>query len=578
MQTQRLTILTTLQAAAGGITAISIAVLYQIRPQFLQDSPASVVIAGLGAAALIYYFSLHQLLKRKAQVLSAIIISLISALNILFITVTTGGIDSPYFSLWLLAIVVAGFFGSGATLLALGATLAYFGYDFALHNFNAEYIVGHLGPLLIILATGAIAEWLHMAMRGHALQKEHLGTLSGKLTEAELKSEALMNSVGEGVLVVNHDRQIQYFNPSAVKITGWDGGSAQNIDYRLVLSLHDQEGKKVEDKNDPFLQCWREKKNIVRDELIMETKGGKKIAVWISLSPIYDQLKRITGGIALFRDISAEKEVERQRNEFISTASHEMRTPVAAIEGYLSLANNPNVATVDKRAKEFLDKAYLATRHLGELFRDLLSVTKLEDRGSMEHIEPLNLTQLVTEVVDDMQFSARRKAVDLSFAAVGESVSGKKAVLPVFVVSGSPQRLREVVMNLIENALKFAPKGKVKVTIGGNSDAVTVSVADTGIGIAPEDIPHLFQKYYRIDNSATRTIGGTGLGLYLCRTIIEMLGGHIGIESKLGEGTTIRFTLPRISSSALPKSTRSIPAPAPAPKPTKAKVIDLAKK
>jgi two-component system phosphate regulon sensor histidine kinase PhoR len=120
--------------------------------------------------------------------------------------------------------------------------------------------------------------------------------------------------------------------------------------------------------------------------------------------------------------------------------------------------------------------------------------------------------------------------------------------MPVYAVNGNPQRLREVVMNFIENAIKFTPAGSVHVTIGGTADTVTVAVTDTGIGIAAEDIPHLFQKFYRIDSTATRTIGGTGLGLYLCRTIIERQGGRVWVESKLGEGSSFKFSLPRISS------------------------------
>jgi signal transduction histidine kinase len=106
-------------------------------------------------------------------------------------------------------------------------------------------------------------------------------------------------------------------------------------------------------------------------------------------------------------------------------------------------------------------------------------------------------------------------------------------------------------MNLIENAIKFTSQGRIAVTIGGTGDAVTVAVTDSGIGIAPEDIPHLFQKFYRIDNSATRTIGGTGLGLYLCRTIVERFGGRVWVESRMGEGSSFKFSLPQIKSEEL---------------------------
>lgn len=120
-------------------------------------------------------------------------------------------------------------------------------------------------------------------------------------------------------------------------------------------------------------------------------------------------------------------------------------------------------------------------------------------------------------------------------------------------------------MNLMENAIKFTSQGSVNITISGTEDTVTVSVTDTGIGISAEDIPHLFQKFYRIDNSSTRTIGGTGLGLYLCRTIIELFGGRIWVESKMGQGSSFKFSLPRLRNEELAKATAKTEAALPTP-------------
>lgn len=567
MQNKRYSILASLQAALGGITAVAVGVLYVVQPHSLQNSGLSASMALIGAMAATYYFTLHQILRHRHPKMSVITLSLLSGLNVLLVIASTGGLDSPYYSLWLLSIVVAGFFGVIATAILVAATVGYYVYEFVLHNFDSTFVANHSVQLAISLVAAAIAEWTHTAVR-RSSSPEEMAHISGQLSQEQFKSEALMNSVGDGVLVVNTDRQVQYFNPAAISMTGWDPDSAYGIDYRLVLNLHRPDGNKLDDNDDPFLKCWQEGKNIVNDDLTVETKGGHKVEISISVSPIYDHNKQITGGIGLFRDISAEKETSRQRDEFISTASHEMRTPVAAVEGYLSLAMNPAVATIDNRAKGYLDKAHTSTQHLGQLFRDLLSITKLEDSGKADTIEVLDLTQLVKEVVSDMQFSADKKGLEIQFGAGSGTVRGERAVLPVYAVRANPQRLREVTMNLIENAIKFTPQGRISVTIGGTDDAVTVSVTDTGVGISNEDIPHLFQKFYRIDNSATRTIGGTGLGLYLCRTIIEISNGKIWVESKLGEGSSFKFSLPRLKNEALQAATNVAPAaPAPAPMP-----------
>ncbi|HEX7259635.1 MAG TPA: ATP-binding protein, partial [Candidatus Saccharimonadia bacterium] len=349
------------------------------------------------------------------------------------------------------------------------------------------------------------------------------------------------------------------------------------LDYRVVLDLHDASGNKINGTMDPFEEVWRTGKSLINNELTMQTKGGHIVAISLMLSPIYDDNHKVAGGIALFHDISSDKEVERQRNEFISTASHEMRTPVAAIEGYLSLAMNPAVATVDDRAKAYLEKAHTSTQHLGALFRDLLSVTKMEDSNRQDKQEIFDLSQLTSEAVADMQFTAQKKGLEVQFSSADPIVRTQNTVMPVYAVKGNPQRIREVITNLMENAIKFTSGGVINVSIGGTTDTVTVSVSDTGIGIAAEDIPHLFQKFYRIDSTATRTIGGTGLGLYLCRSIIERVGGRIWVESKLNEGSSFKFSLPRLASDKImaqdaptPESAAPNAAPTLAPAPVMA--------
>jgi signal transduction histidine kinase len=205
---------------------------------------------------------------------------------------------------------------------------------------------------------------------------------------------------------------------------------------------------------------------------------------------------------------------------------------------------NPNVATIDERAQKYLGKAHEAIGHLGELFRDLLSVTKAEENQLADTVEAVNLAKLLQTTIDDMQLLAQKKNLTLVYQ-IGDQAG--KAISPLYYVAASPERLREVVMNLIDNGIKFTTQGGIKVTLEGNDKECTVSVSDTGLGIAQEDIPHLFQKFYRIDSSDTRTIGGTGLGLYLCRRVIELFNGRIWIESKVGQGSAFKFLLPRLS-------------------------------
>ena len=538
-------ILARVEAAFGLIAALGIFAAYTLWPNLLNDTGASLAAATIGAAAAVYYLTIHQFLGRKLPGLSALLLSVITAVNIVVIIMQTGGLDSPYYALWLLAIVTAGLFSPLATGIVLGGTIIFYVTNLVLHGFGGRYVTDHLVELILTLVAGGLAEWIHSRNRHAGAQITKVATLSGQLTEESLKAQVLMSSIGEGVVVVDTQKRIQLFNQAAQTTTGWDEKSAQGIDYSLILKLKTADEADITQENDPIVKAMTQHTTVVTSELSLTTQGGRKLAVNLSVSPIYDNVGTVTGAIALFRDISDEKAVERQKDEFVSTASHEMRTPVAAIEGYISLAMNANVAMVDDRARGYLVKAHDAVQHLGELFRDLLSVTKAEEGKLQGHNDAVQLTALVTSAVDDMQFAAQKKNLSLVFQSSQNGAT--KTINPIYYVKANPERLREVVMNLIDNAIKFTPTGGITVTLTGDDKEATVAIADTGVGIAGEDAGHLFQKFYRIDSSATRTIGGTGLGLYLCRTVIELFGGRIWVTSKAGQGSTFAFLLPRLN-------------------------------
>jgi signal transduction histidine kinase len=294
----------------------------------------------------------------------------------------------------------------------------------------------------------------------------------------------------------------------------------------------------------------------VRDNTAtISSKSNMTIATSFSVSPILANAS-VTGLVAVFRDVSEERQEESQRAEFISTASHEMRTPVAAIEGYLSLSLNDKVATIDSRAKDYLEKAHASTKHLGELFQDLLTSAKAEDGRLTNHPEVVEMGSFMEQLTSDLHFSAQKKGLAIDFMIGNNSVidasspvhlGGDRVVRPLYYTQVDPDRVREVITNLFDNACKYTDAGKISLGLTGNDSVVQLYVRDTGHGIPPEDISHLFQKFYRVDNSATRTIGGTGLGLFICRKIIELYHGRIWVESTLGQGSTFYINLPRLT-------------------------------
>ena len=252
--------------------------------------------------------------------------------------------------------------------------------------------------------------------------------------------------------------------------------------------------------------------------------------------------------IITFRNIAQELEKESEQTEFISTASHEMRTPVASIEGYLGLALNPATATIDERARKYLTEAHEASQHLGRLFRDLLDITKLDDNRARAHLVPVELAAEVSKFLSDFKQMAAEKNIRLLFGTRNLSgAAGRKVVMPLYVMVDL-DFLREIVNNLVENAIKYTPEGgTVWVDVQDYQGQAMIAVSDTGIGIAPEDLTHIFQKFYRADNSDTRTIGGTGLGLYIVKKRTEQMGGKVSATSVLSKGSNFYVLFPRMS-------------------------------
>ena len=324
---------------------------------------------------------------------------------------------------------------------------------------------------------------------------------------------------------------------------------ALNLDFMLVMKFEAADGSKIEDANNELMKAV--KTNIAfetRKYVLVAANNEKKTPVALVMTPSGDSR---SNRIITFRNIAKELEQEGAQMEFISTASHEMRTPVASIEGYLGLALNPQTATIDARARQYLESAHNASQRLGNLFKDLLDVTKLEDKRLRARPVPVELTGFVKKFADEYAPKYKEKNISYSFGAG----SGRNARFNVGKVLGQTvyafvdvDFLGEILANLIENAIKYTPEGgALWVNVQGDGDRALINVTDTGIGIAAEDLQHIFQKFYRADNSQTRTIGGTGLGLYLVKQRVEAMDGRVWAESAFGEGSTFYVSLPRLS-------------------------------
>lgn len=385
--------------------------------------------------------------------------------------------------------------------------------------------------------------------------------LSKLLEQEQFKANVMLESISDGVMVINTKGTVQVLNESAATMLGWTKDEALKLDYRSLLGTVDDSTQPSNKNNaaEIIKNCLASKK-AAQGVVLLQTKNNRQVFVDIVASPILETpglkstgeeaetSKQLVGIIAVLRDVDEQKRQEQQRSDFISTASHEMRTPVASIQGFIELALNPKVTTIDEKAKGYLEKAHEATKHLGELFQDLLTVSKSDDGRLTNHPQVIEIGELLKELVEANKMAAENKQLKVVFEG-GDSAD--KSISPLMYAHVDPERLREVVINLFDNAIKYTSTGMITVGASLKEQSIVIRVSDTGMGIAEEDIPHLFQKFYRTDNTATREIGGTGLGLYICRQIIEMMGGKIWVESTVGAGSTFYVEIPRVDPSAV---------------------------
>ena len=498
-----------------------------------------IAVITLATTAALYFFTpINQ--TRNATALAA---AMLLATTLVTIH-DTGGLESPFLMILVGILPFMAYFGAMGIALGFASVAGLITVEYMTNQVLPSQLFALSITLGVPLIAGVIL-WTKSNQPKKETDKERsYNELASELSQVAGKSEVVINAISEGVLALDGQGVIQLINPAAQQLIGWQKHDAINLTYKSVLKIINAKNEQVGDAEDPVFKVLNSNKHLMTDQLSIQTNSGKNFMASISVSPV-GQLGN--GVIVVFHDVTNEKSDERQRAEFISTASHEMRTPVAAIEGYLGLALNPNTAQIDEKARDFINKAHEAAQHLGRLFTDLLDVSKADDGRLKNDPSVIDVVPFVNELVLGLTAKATEKGLRIMYKPMpdGDNEESRK-INPVYFANVDRDHLREVTDNLIENAIKYTPKGDVIVDVTGDDAHVVISITDTGIGIPKEDQAHLFQKFYRVDNSDTREIGGTGLGLYLCRRLAETMGGRITVESEYKKGSTFSVELPRL--------------------------------
>ena len=378
------------------------------------------------------------------------------------------------------------------------------------------------------------------------------------------RAKIVIDNISDGITFIDANGIIHLFNPAAEQLLAWSEAETLQLNYKTIFRFVNSASQPISDAENPITRALSSNKPQTSDSFHLLTHSDQKVSVSIKVTPITTQDGNMTindGAIVVFRDITRERAEQNAQTDFISTASHEMRTPVAIIEGYLGMILNPETATIDNRARMYAQKAHDSVKRLGRLFQDLLDVTKADDHRIDNNPCLLDAKLVAKQVVQDFAGKAAAKGLTLQFNDTETGSShGERVLAPPAIICADLDQLNEILDNIIENAIKYTKQGGVKVSVDVDSNRVRFTVADTGIGIPEEDVPHLFQKFYRVDNSQTREIGGTGLGLYLIKRLADNIGGTIGVKSVYGQGSTFWLELDNLTREQAIQKAREIQA------------------
>ncbi len=373
------------------------------------------------------------------------------------------------------------------------------------------------------IVLGSFADQAAIAVRNAQLYQQ--------VSAEKQQVDAIIEHSADGVMILDPELRIQVFNRALSQMTGWPAESAIGRPCYEVLALEQASGPNL---------CGPEMAEVTfpqGEPLFVEgtlsRPEGSRIAVSLTYSPLFDEEGRLARVIVNMVDITRFREAEEMKSTFVSVISHELKTPVALIKGYANTLAREDARWDGATLKEGLQIISEESDRLNALINNLLDASRIQAGAFKLEKGDVLLPKLAGRVVENFRVQTQNHQFILDFPTDYPCVPGDE------------ERLRQVLDNLVSNAIKYSPSGG-EIRVGGWSDGAyaTIYVADQGIGIPASEQGKLFQRFYRVDSSLRRSTQGAGLGLYLCKSIVEAHGGRIWLRSEPGKGTTVFVALP----------------------------------
>ncbi|HSX45482.1 MAG TPA: ATP-binding protein [Candidatus Saccharimonadia bacterium] len=356
-----------------------------------------------------------------------------------------------------------------------------------------------------------------------------------KAHERGAEAEAIFTSIGDGAISTDEFGRITRVNPTAQQLLGYSEKELVGQWFPKIVRAVTIDDRSVNLIDRPITKAFLAGKPI-SENLFYLTKNGSKIPVAITCSPIIVNGKPL-GAIEVFRDITFEHEVDRMKSEFISLASHQLRTPLSAIKTYTHMLSDGYMGDLNDAQKKSLETIIGAANRMNELISTLLNITRIESGTIAISRKLLQIDKLANEVARELELMASGKSIKLLVAVKGKGSTTIKTDALI---------VKEVLINLVSNAIKYTPDdGDVSIIVRPRRADILVEVHDSGWGIPKISQDQIFTKFFRAQNIVRRETTGTGLGLYLVKGLLDALDGRIWFVSHEDKGTSFFFTLPR---------------------------------
>lgn len=363
-------------------------------------------------------------------------------------------------------------------------------------------------------------------------QALELGQMLRQQQEESIQRQAILTSIADGVVVNDADGQTILVNPAAARILDVSAQQLIGRDFRALFSVF---GTRSREEAIAAMEALLDTQCPDVHQAFEMTLEVDRRVIHAQLSPVLTPRNDFLGVVTIFRDITKEVEADRAKSEFVSNVSHELRTPMTAIKGYTDLLHAGAVGPITEGQERFLRIIKNNADRLTALINDLLDISRVETGRVRFELRPVQIGDVIAEVAGVLARQAEAKHQKFTYEVVGG--------LPE--VMGDRDRLHQVLTNLVSNAIRYTPEdGEVEVRAYPVEGSVRVDVRDTGIGITPDDLGRIFERFYRADHPLVRETGGSGLGLAIAKMFVEMHGGRVWVESELGRGSTFTFVLP----------------------------------